>query len=143
VARALASGAQLRQRLEILGRQGGHVAIDLHAIPVHSLDGDLLALQVTLQSYIDASLVNGALLSVDAESGKTVQYFPTKAHPKVMALGNDYVMCAEVVDAEGKASMADFYITRNGGNFVVFQSVVGHDPLLEKLMADNRVSMAN
>lgn len=106
-------------------------------------DGDLLALQVTLQSYIDASLVNGALLSVDAESGKTVQYFPTKAHPKVMALGNDYVMCAEVVDAEGKASMADFYITRNGGTFVVFQSVVGHDPLLEKLMADNRVSMAN
>ena len=106
-------------------------------------DGDLLALQVTLQSYIDASLVNGALLSVDAESGKTVQYFPTKAHPKVMALGNDYVMCAEVVDAEGKASMADFYFTRNGGNFVVFQSVVGHDPLLEKLMADNRVSMAN
>ena len=48
-----------------------------------------------------------------------------------------------VVDAEGKASMADFYITRNGGTFVVFQSVVGHDPLLEKLMADNRVSMAN
>jgi diguanylate cyclase (GGDEF)-like protein/PAS domain S-box-containing protein len=48
VARALASGAQLRQRLEILGRQGGHVAIDLHAIPVHSTDGELLGATVVL-----------------------------------------------------------------------------------------------
>jgi diguanylate cyclase (GGDEF)-like protein len=48
VARALQSGAQLRQRLEILGRQGGHVAIDLHAIPVHTPDGDLLGATVVL-----------------------------------------------------------------------------------------------
>jgi diguanylate cyclase (GGDEF)-like protein len=48
VARALASSAQLRQRLEILGRQGGHVAIDLHAIPVHDGDGNLLGATVVL-----------------------------------------------------------------------------------------------
>ncbi len=48
VARALDSGAQLRQRLEILGRQGGHVAIDLHAIPVHDGDGHLLGATVVL-----------------------------------------------------------------------------------------------
>jgi hypothetical protein len=48
VARALASGAQLRQRLEILGRQGSHVAIDLHAIPVLTPDGDLLGATVVL-----------------------------------------------------------------------------------------------
>ena len=48
VARALESGAQLRQRLEILGRQGGHVAIDLHAIPVHTHDGELLGATVVL-----------------------------------------------------------------------------------------------
>ncbi len=48
VARALASGAQLRQRLEILGRSGGHVAIDLHAIPVHSADGELLGATLLL-----------------------------------------------------------------------------------------------
>ncbi|HYO25561.1 MAG TPA: diguanylate cyclase [Lacipirellulaceae bacterium] len=48
VARALVSGAQLRQRLEILGRQGTHVAIDLHAIPVHTAGGDLLGATVVL-----------------------------------------------------------------------------------------------
>jgi diguanylate cyclase (GGDEF)-like protein/PAS domain S-box-containing protein len=49
VSRALTSMAQLRQRLEILGRQGEHVAIDLHAIPVFSLDGELRGATVLLQ----------------------------------------------------------------------------------------------
>jgi diguanylate cyclase (GGDEF)-like protein len=49
VARALGSMAQLRQRLEILGRQGEHVAIDLHAIPVLCSDGQLHGATVLLQ----------------------------------------------------------------------------------------------
>ena len=49
VARALNSVAQLRQRLEILGRQGEHVAIDLHAIPVLSSDGQPQGATVLLQ----------------------------------------------------------------------------------------------
>ncbi|RIK75340.1 MAG: hypothetical protein DCC67_15450 [Planctomycetota bacterium] len=49
VARALASTAQLRQRLEILGRQGEHVAIDLHAMPVFCRDGNLRGATVLLQ----------------------------------------------------------------------------------------------
>jgi diguanylate cyclase (GGDEF)-like protein/PAS domain S-box-containing protein len=49
VARALASVAQLRQRLEILGRQGEHVAIDLHAIPVFDPDGQLQGATILLQ----------------------------------------------------------------------------------------------
>jgi diguanylate cyclase (GGDEF)-like protein len=48
VARALANGTQLRQRLEILGRHGGHVAIDLHAIPVHAADGQVQGATVLL-----------------------------------------------------------------------------------------------
>lgn len=49
VARAIATHAQLRQRLEILGRQGEHVAIDLHAIPVVCRDGQLRGATVLLQ----------------------------------------------------------------------------------------------
>ncbi|WP_428303580.1 diguanylate cyclase domain-containing protein [Lacipirellula sp.] len=49
VARAIATHAQLRQRLEILGRQGEHVAIDLHAIPVVCRDGHLRGATVLLQ----------------------------------------------------------------------------------------------
>ncbi|QDT74059.1 diguanylate cyclase domain-containing protein [Lacipirellula limnantheis] len=49
VARSIATHAQLRQRLEILGRQGEHVAIDLHAIPVVCRDGQLRGATVLLQ----------------------------------------------------------------------------------------------
>ena len=48
VARALANDSPLRPRLEILGRHGGHVAIDLHAIPVHSSDGQVQGATVLL-----------------------------------------------------------------------------------------------
>jgi len=49
VARSLSSMAQLRQRLEILGRQGEHVTIDLHAIPVFCGDGQLHGATILLQ----------------------------------------------------------------------------------------------
>ena len=48
VARALATRSQLRQRLQILGRQGHHVAIDLHAIPVVGPKNELLGATVLL-----------------------------------------------------------------------------------------------
>jgi diguanylate cyclase (GGDEF)-like protein/PAS domain S-box-containing protein len=48
VARSLESGNQLRQRLEILGRDGGHVAIDLHVIPVHTDDGTVQGATILL-----------------------------------------------------------------------------------------------
>lgn len=38
IAKAIITNTQIRQRLLILGRQGEHVAINLHAIPVHSPD---------------------------------------------------------------------------------------------------------
>ncbi|HEX6963932.1 MAG TPA: diguanylate cyclase, partial [Lacipirellula sp.] len=49
VTRALSSSAQLKQRLEILGRQGEHVTIDLHAIPVFCGDGELHGATILLQ----------------------------------------------------------------------------------------------
>lgn len=49
VSRSISTHAQLRQRLEILGRQGEHVAIDLHAIPVVCRDGQLRGATVLLQ----------------------------------------------------------------------------------------------
>jgi len=39
VAKSLLTNTQLRQRLLIMGRQGRHMAVDLHAIPVHASNG--------------------------------------------------------------------------------------------------------
>ncbi|MGI9429194.1 MAG: diguanylate cyclase domain-containing protein, partial [Bythopirellula sp.] len=48
VAKALIANTQIRQRLLVMGRQGQHVAIDLHSIPVHSPDGQLQGATVLL-----------------------------------------------------------------------------------------------
>ncbi len=48
VAKSLITNAQLRQRLLVMGRQGHHVAIDLHTIPVHSPEGKVLGATVLL-----------------------------------------------------------------------------------------------
>lgn len=106
-------------------------------------DSELVSLQVTMQSHIDATLVEGAMLSMDAASGNVMHYYPTKAHPKVMTMGDNFIMCAEMVDENGNNSMANFYIARAGAKFMVFQTTVGSDPILEKLMKDGRVAMAN
>ena len=48
VAKSLLTNTQLRQRMQILGRQGKHVAIDLHAIPVHASNGTVEGATVLL-----------------------------------------------------------------------------------------------
>lgn len=48
VARALLTNVQLRQRLLIMGRQGKHVAIDMHVIPVQRVDGTVQGATVLL-----------------------------------------------------------------------------------------------
>ena len=48
VAKCIRTNAQLRRRLFILGRQGEHVAVNLHAIPVQSMDGTVQGATVVL-----------------------------------------------------------------------------------------------
>jgi len=48
IAKSLITNSQLRQRLLVMGRQGHHVAIDLHAIPVHSPDSKVQGATVLL-----------------------------------------------------------------------------------------------
>ncbi len=48
VAKALLTNTQLRQRLLVMGRQGKHVATDLHAIPVQAADGTVQGVTVLL-----------------------------------------------------------------------------------------------
>lgn len=48
VAKSLITNTQLRKRLLIMGRQGQHVAVDLHAIPVHAPNGTVQGATVIL-----------------------------------------------------------------------------------------------
>lgn len=48
VSKSIRTNSQIRQRLFMLGRQGEHVAVDLHAIPVQGMDGTVQGATVLL-----------------------------------------------------------------------------------------------
>jgi hypothetical protein len=103
----------------------------------------LVKLQTVMQGYIDANAINGALLRFDASTSQVTELFATKAHPKIMTIGQHFVMCADFVDAQGKPVMGNFYIAQDGDRFVVFNTTWGEDAALMSMMKDGKASMAN
>ncbi|MEZ5823393.1 MAG: hypothetical protein R3C97_01175, partial [Geminicoccaceae bacterium] len=64
---------------------------------------DKARLQAAMQQYIDRNKVGDALLQLDFETGETKELFPTQAHPMIMQMGEHYVLCADLKDAEGQS----------------------------------------
>lgn len=70
VERALASNSQIRQRLQILGRGGKHVAIDLHAIPVLGTKHELVGATVLLHDAQPEASLEEKCEALHAEATK-------------------------------------------------------------------------
>lgn len=123
------------------------IAAAFSAAPVHAAgklsDAQLVQLQALLQRHIDSNLVDGAIPQIDNKDGHLLNYFPTKAHPKIMTTDNFIILCADFVDGDGKQVMANFYVANSNDHYVVFQSTFGHDPALEHLMKSGAAEMAN
>ncbi|NOY42643.1 MAG: diguanylate cyclase [Planctomycetes bacterium] len=70
VAKALTTNTQLRKRLLVIGRQGKHVAIDLHAIPVHAEDGSVQGATVLLHDAEPEATLEEKCEALHAEATK-------------------------------------------------------------------------
>jgi len=70
VAKSLLTNMQLRKRLLVLGRQGHHVAIDLHSIPVHSPDGKVQGATILLHDAQSEATLEEKCESLHAEVTK-------------------------------------------------------------------------
>ena len=104
---------------------------------------ELVELQAMLQTHIEDSLVEGALLDVNDSDGGLKAYYPTKAHPKIMSAGEFLILCADMVDDAGLQVMANFYVARGSHGYVVFETTFGDDPALAALMKSGKAVMAN
>jgi len=70
VAKALKTNTQLRKRLQVMGRQGKHVSIDLHAIPVHSADGAVQGATILLHDAEPEASLEEKCEALHAEATK-------------------------------------------------------------------------
>src|SRR4029079_16626413 len=70
VAHAIATGVQWLGRVSIMGRQGHHVAVDLHAIPVRSVDGAIHGATVLLHDVSSETSLEEKCQALHAQVAK-------------------------------------------------------------------------
>lgn len=103
-------------------------------------DTDRAALQAAMVQHIDRQTIDGFYLNVDLADGRVLRYSPAKSHPMVLRMGENYVLCTDFKDADGKSATVDFYVARKGKSYSVFKTEIANRAPLEKLMASGKVS---
>jgi hypothetical protein len=105
-----------------------------HAAEAQTLSELRTQLQATLQRTLGRSMIDGALHHVDLETGDLRTYYPTENHEIILRMGDVYVMCATLVDAEGREVPVDYYLVESGGRFGVVRMEIDNRTPLQALM---------
>lgn len=91
-------------------------------------------LQAAMQRHVESQLIDGAVLNVDLETGAIQKLYPTKAHPMILTMGENFVLCVTLSDTDGNKLLADYYIAPQGDGFVVLRTEINNRDALKKLM---------
>ena len=102
---------------------------------------DKVALQTTMAQYIEQRMIGDAFLHMDPVTGKLQKLYPVTQHPMIVTVGNVIVLCADLRNDAGKTVNADFYVTRDAGNFVIFQTEIENREPLKALIMKGAASM--
>lgn len=104
---------------------------------------DKTGLQAAMQRHVDRQSVDGAYLHLDPATGEVRRLHPVTAHPMIMQMGENFVMCFDFRDGAEKKAEVDFYLARKGDSFVVFHAAVANRELLQRLMQAGKVTRAD
>lgn len=97
------------------------------------------SIQASMQRYVDANLVDGALLHLDPKDGEVKKLHPVTAHPMILKMGEHFVLCFDFRDDAGNKVPVDYYMARKQNNYVVFHSAVADRALLQRLMKSGKI----
>jgi hypothetical protein len=100
-----------------------------------------VALQASMSQYIDQHTIGDAFIHVDPKTGEVQKLYPATQHPMIVRLNEIVVLCADLRTKDGQLVNADFYATRDGGQFVIFQSEIGNRAPLQALMMKGVASL--
>ena len=102
---------------------------------VASAGGVSAELQVKLQTamltHVDAVVVDGAYTYVDTQTDRMTTVYPANVHPFVVAVGEDYFVCSEMINNEGDTVTADFLVRNVDGSHRVVQMIVNDREAVE------------
>ena len=83
-----------------------------------------IELQTAMLTYTDSILVDGGYSYVDTKTDALSTVYPANVHPFVVSLGNDYVVCSEMIDESGNTVTADFLVRQIGSDYRVVQMIL-------------------
>lgn len=95
---------------------------------------DRAGLQAAMTQHIDRLLVAGVYLQLKVAEGTVRPLVPAKTHSRILQMGPYFVLCTDFRDQQGHPVNVDFYVAREGQNFVVFQTEIGNRGPLQSLM---------
>ena len=104
---------------------------------------DKATLQAAMQRHVDRQSVEGAYLHLDSKSGEVMKLHPVTAHPMIMKMGENYVLCFDFRTAAGQDVPVDFYMARKKDSYVVFHAAVSDRSVLQRLMQSGKVVRAD
>lgn len=102
---------------------------------------DKIALQSTMAQYIEQHTVGDAFLHIDPATGDVEKLYPSTQHPMIVRLKDVVVLCADLRTKDGKTVNADFYVARDNGQFVIFQTEIGNRAPLQALVMKGAASL--
>jgi uncharacterized membrane protein len=101
-----------------------------------------VGLQAAMQRHIDSRTVNGRYLRLDPGTGEANGLYPVNAHPTILQMGENFVLCFDFRDEAGKDVPVDFYMARKGSTYTVFHTAISNRKLLHRLMDSGKVTRA-
>ncbi len=105
--------------------------------------GEKAELQAAMQRHVDRQSIEGTYPALDAESGTMLRLHPVTAHPMILQMGDNFVLCFDFRDDKGADVPVDFYITRKEDSFVVFHMAARNRELLHSLMKAGKVTRSD
>ncbi|WP_157033961.1 hypothetical protein [Belnapia moabensis] len=95
---------------------------------------DRAGLQAAMAQHIDRQLVDGAYLQLKVIEGAVNPLVPAKTHSRIVQMGQFFVLCTDFRDQQGNPVNVDFYMAREGQNFLVFHTEIANRGPLQGLM---------
>ncbi|MDP4593288.1 MAG: hypothetical protein NWT00_01830 [Beijerinckiaceae bacterium] len=94
------------------------------------------SLQAAMFQHIDQQLVRGSFLHVDFKRGEVEKLSPAKAHPMMLTMGNNYVLCTTFRRQNGTEVNIDFYAAKKEAGYSIFHTEVNNrGPLMALIKA--------
>jgi hypothetical protein len=97
------------------------------------------ALQVELQTamltYTESIFVDGSYSYIDTKTDALKTVYLANAHPFVLSMGNDFVVCSEMIDDAGNNITADYLVRRIEGKYKVVQMLIDDRESLKNAMS--------